>query len=711
MSLVPGLLVLASLASADAGAQAALPAEGDPATAAAPAALEAAAPAWPDAGAPDVVSAAAPAVDGGAAPWADVVSAATPAAGADGGSADDDRARGQTVITGTRTPSRREDAVVPTEVITRAQIESAGVRDLGQLLTQQPGVDVVYTFRGAGIRLQGLDPEYVLILVDGERVTGRVGTTIDLSRFSLRDVERIEIVKGPAAALYGADAIGGVVNLITRRVTRPWEASLRLQAGNSFKGGQNDEWDVRAHGGMKRGPFEVRAGGGYRGGRGYDLDPTDAATTGPGAWRYDGDLAVLFAPTPRFEAKGRVAYLRRDSEAVDVAPSGAVFDRRGRLEQLDASLGARARPTSSTDLSARVRFGFARDQLLQDQRGAVFLDTYSQNIDRLWEGELQLDQKLGQHLLTVGAAVLTEGLRSPRLTNLEAFRYRFSGFVQDAWDTVIPGTRTKLTVLPGFRVDYDSQFGGAPSPRLALKADPSPRVSLRAAWGMGFRPPSFQELYLLFENSAVGYLVQGNPDLEPEHSHGLNLSFDWKPPLEGWVVSLSAFRTWILDLIAVNTDQPVDPDNPALFGYANVARAYTQGVEASARIRISSGTYLDLGYMLLDARDELTGRYLEGRAAHRANASLSAKYRTLGLEGTVRATVTSPRPFYEDSDGDGVEDTVWSPVAADLDVQVGYRYRSLFTIFVGVTNLIGTGDARWVPRPPRQFYAGAQIQY
>ncbi|MBX7116846.1 MAG: TonB-dependent receptor plug domain-containing protein, partial [Myxococcaceae bacterium] len=102
----------------------------------------------------------------------------------------------QTVVTAARAERKLQDVVTPTEVINRAQIEAVGAQDLGELVAQHPGIEIVYTFRGAGIRLQGLDPEYVLILVDGERVNGRVGGTIDLSRFSLRDIERVEITKG-----------------------------------------------------------------------------------------------------------------------------------------------------------------------------------------------------------------------------------------------------------------------------------------------------------------------------------------------------------------------------------------------------------------------------------------------------------------------------------------------------------------------------------
>jgi outer membrane receptor for ferrienterochelin and colicins len=119
--------------------------------------------------------------------------------GTDGGVEEELERQRITVVTGSRTERRAADTIVPTEVITRQQIEQLGVRDLPQLLQQHPGVEMVYTNRGTGIRLQGLDPEYVLILVDGQRISGRSGSITDISRFSLREVERVEIVKGPGA--------------------------------------------------------------------------------------------------------------------------------------------------------------------------------------------------------------------------------------------------------------------------------------------------------------------------------------------------------------------------------------------------------------------------------------------------------------------------------------------------------------------------------
>lgn len=127
----------------------------------------------------------------------------------------------RTVVTASRSPERLEDSAVATEVITRSDILASGARDASELLAAHPGLQVVQTFAGATVQLQGLSPEYVLVLVDGERVAGRVAGSVDLSRLSTEDIEQVEVVKGPSSVLYGSDAVAGVVNLITRRARRP----------------------------------------------------------------------------------------------------------------------------------------------------------------------------------------------------------------------------------------------------------------------------------------------------------------------------------------------------------------------------------------------------------------------------------------------------------------------------------------------------------
>jgi outer membrane receptor for ferrienterochelin and colicins len=613
-----------------------------------------------------------------------------------------------TVVTGSRGERRAGDAVVPTEVITRQQIESLGVRDLPQLLQQHPGVEMVYTSRGTGLRLQGMDPEYVLILVDGQRVAGRSGSFTDISRFSLRDIERVEIIKGPAAALYGADAIGGVINLITRRPTKVFEGS----AGGMF--GTLLEADIRGYAGSKLGPFELRAGGGYRTRNPYDWDKSDPATSGAGLKRADGDLEVAYAPNEDLRVWARTQYIFTDLNGVDINTSGALFDHYQRTEAFDTWLGYRQRFNGVTTATLRGHFGLFKDQLLVDQRGSKALDEYSVNLTRFYEAVAQVEHRVDNHIISGGVEGYFERLNSTRIDPNIVQRGRVGIFLQDEW-VVTNGSGPKLTLSTGFRADVDTQFGWAPSPRIALKVDPIPELTLRASFGMGFRPPSFSELYLRFSNAGVGYIVQGNANLKAEKSISANISADWRLPLQGWVLSASAWHTGVTNLINVSASGMPNPDDPVLFGYENVADAYTQGGEISLRTRISRGTYLDVSYMGLDARDVTRNRPLEGRSNHLVNATLTAKYSPFGLELVVRGTYHSPRPYYLGAAagyanvlGLGPEQTVMAAGYFDLEAQLSYTWR-WFRVFVNGYNLLNSGDQNYNPRPPRGVIGGLQV--
>ncbi len=629
-----------------------------------------------------------------------------------------DRSR-LTVVTGTRTERRAADTVVPTEVITRAQIEQLGVRDLPQLLQQHPGVEMVYTNRGTGIRLQGLDPEYVLILVDGQRISGRSGSITDISRFSLREIERVEIVKGPAAALYGADAMGGVVNLITRKPQKKLEGSVRAMGGTFFLPPGTDaakglEADVRGYLGAKLGPFELRAGGGYRSRQPYDWIPSDPETSGAGLRRMDGDVEVAFVPDPTLRAWTRASYVFTDYNAVDINDSNAVFDRYQRTEQFDTWVGVRKAFTPNTSATLRGHFGLFRDQFLVDQRGSRALDEYSANLTRLWEAFGQVDHRIDRHTLTAGVEGFSELLDSSRINPPRVQRGRVGVFVQDEW---VLNTEKKFAVSPGFRADIDTQFGWAPSPRLAVKIDPLPQLTFRAAWGLGFRPPSFSELYLQFSNAGIGYLVKGNSKLQAERSGSINASIDYRLPWEGWVLSASAWHTSLTNLINITANGLPNPDDPVTFGYENVTDAYTQGVEVSARTRLSRGAYLDVSYMGLDARDVSRNRPLEGRSNHRVNATLTVKYRPLGLEFVTRGTYHSERPYYLGTGlgfanvlGLGEDRVIMAPGYFDLEAQLTYVFAPWGKVFVNGYNLLNSGDQDFNPRPPRGVIGGVQLE-
>lgn len=605
------------------------------------------------------------------------------------------------MVTGTRTERFAEDVVVPTEVITRRDIERSGAKDLAQLLQAHPGLDFEYgnqSFGGVGLRLQGMNPEQVMVLVDGQRITGRIRGLVDLSRIPVRSIARIEIIKGPGSALYGADAMGGVVNIITRSESRDLEAALMASYG------QRNDLDLRADAGAKKGAFTARAGLGRRSSDPYSLIGGSVATTGSGSASTDVSAGVTFVPSEQLSVRLDGSYLWRDLDGVDVLPTGATFDRRERTELFDITASGRGK-ISSASLSASARYSIFKDQLLQDQRGSSQDDSFTQSLERLWDFNAQVDHPLpGRHLVSVGFEEAIFAQRTPRQGADTRYRTRTGAFAQDEWRVFEDGS---LTLLPGLRLDVDSQFGTEPSPRVAARWAPLEGTGVRVAYGWGFRAPSFQELFLFFENPGVGYRVEGNVDLKPERSRGATVAVDHAFD-ENFSVSVSLFRNDLENLIEVVTIAQPSPDSPLVFGYRNIGRALTQGGEVSSRIKLWRGGWLDLGYALTDAQNVDARRRLEGRSLHRVTAQVSGRVRPIALDVSLRVAWNSERTFYPDGITHNV--TLQTEPFTVVDARVGRRFFPWGSAFVGVNNLLDAGDATYLPLPPRQLYGGVTVE-
>jgi outer membrane receptor for ferrienterochelin and colicins len=597
------------------------------------------------------------------------------------------------VVTGTRGERRRSESPVATEVIGVKEIEASGAQDLAQLLDQRAGLDVRPGLAGSTIRVQGLDPRYVLVMVDGQRVNGRIDGAVDLSRFSTHDIEQVEIVRGAGTSLYGADALGGVINIITRRPVSAQEASLTLV------GGELGSLDLRADAGARGARWDARLSG--RAGRldSFDLDPRDPATTGSaqGSWGLGGQARLEPASAWRLDLSAD--YFRRHTDGVDAQGTGAVFDRRNVTETL-ASTARLEREREGQRASGALTYRLFRDQFLYDQRGAGALDQAQETVDQTVQLQLQWGDSSGAHAWVAGLDALGERLQTPRLQGGRGQRGRAAVFVQDEW-----GFAPSASGLLGVRADVDSQFGPNLSPNLAARWAPSDGLALRVAVGRGFRAPSFQELYLLFENPSVNYLVQGQEGLSPERSWDVNASAQWDPS-ERVGLWVNGFYHWIDDLIAFQTLEAGELGGTTRYTYANLDHAQSRGVEASARVRPWRWGSAELSYTLTDARDA-DGRALEGRARHQVGLQLSQGYKPWGLLGTVQGLAFGERPFYSaDADGDAREEVTLAKPYASLDARLGWEANDFLEIFVGGDNLLDAGEAQRLPLRPRRLYLG-----
>jgi outer membrane receptor for ferrienterochelin and colicins len=600
------------------------------------------------------------------------------------------------VVTGSRTAQAISETVVVTDVVTREQIEQAGAEDASQILDSMTGVEIVRTFRGAGVRMQGLDSEYVLVLVDGQRMIGRRDGVLDLSRIPAENIERIEVVKGAASALYGSDAIAGVINIITREPTEPFSAQAHASYGsrNTIAGSANF--------GLKRERWSTGANLGWHSTDGYDWDPSDAQTDGSQIRQGSVDIGVDGKLTEAWRVSGDASYLQRDSRGVD-QNGPATFDRHNLTEEAGARLGTEHLLGSSARLKANLSGSLLRDQYLQDQQGSDALDSYEESTESLAQLDSQLDWVLGElQFLSVGVEGSSEQMDSPRLSR-PGERYRFAAFAQDEF-TLLP--KDQLAIVPSARVDMDSWFGVHPTPRLALRYDPIDTLALRLAAGQGFRAPVFKEMFIFFENPSAGYQVEGNPDLKPETSFNISGGLEYSP-VDAVGLRVDLFRNQLENMIAYGLLEDATAASAARWSYVNVAQAITQGVELAGSLNLGDQGRVDLGYTYTYTLDLDNDRPLEGRAPHRGTAAVSLAHPGWGLEGSARGSVVGTTHFYMDEDGDGVEDPIVADPYVTLDARLQQRIaRRRLALFVGVDNALNAGDALYIHLDPRMFYGG-----
>lgn len=609
--------------------------------------------------------------------------------------ADEKAAQFSTVVTASRTAQRLAEAAVPIEVVTRAEIERTGARDAAEVLALQPSVQIERTFAGAGAYVQGLEPQHVLILLDGQRLIGRVNGVVDLSRIPVERIEQIEIVRGASSVLYGSDALGGVINIVTRKASRRFEGDAALQYGGF------NALDLRSSLGtrLRWGSATVSAGWHRR--DPYRLDDRQLATSGNGIDEQQASGRLDARLGERWRLGGSVAYLRRRQEGIDTYDSGAVLDRKNLTETADASLSPEVR-LGPARMRLVAQYSFFRDQYLLDQRNGTQLDQYQETREHLARTDVQLDFSLPRgHALTAGGEFLYERLYTQRLSGGAGARVRGAVFAQDQWRL---SKELGLSLIPALRFDADSQFGSNLAPKLALRLAPIPALTVRVSYGSGFRAPSFKELLLLFENTGAGYGVQGNLALRPETSHSVNLGMELNPAV--WVtLSANAYHNDLTNLIQPILTQAGSTGGPQHFTYGNIAAAYTRGVELSLRLRLDSRASFEVGYTLTDSLERKEQRPLQGRARHRGNLALTLRSPGAGLELTTRVALVGPRPYYV-SDGGEQAETTEAPLYALCDARVGLNLLKQVQAFAGVQNLFDAGDARWLAIPPRAAFVG-----
>ena len=336
------------------------------------------------------------------------------------------------VVTGTRTEHASWDTAIPTDSIAIEDARKRGKQTLADVLAEQPGVEILPALRGSTIRLQGFDSKYVLILIDGQRVTGRVGETFDLESISVDQIERVEIIRGAASSLYGSDAIAGVVNVILRR-PRTNSQDLRFRAGTdsqksiggqvSFVGPHHDQNIVINA--SKVNPWHRSSGPASTFSGSQDTEIS---------WLHNWDV------TEGFSWKTRLDYQSINLDGTDVSAAGAVWDRANLTSRETVQVGPQLRFSNGSILKLDSQYQNYDDIYKTELRVRKAVNTKEVTREQLQEHTLTYQHELGeQHYVTWGLTAINEYLKSDRLKTDHVQRSRNSIFVQDTGYSTQPG--------------------------------------------------------------------------------------------------------------------------------------------------------------------------------------------------------------------------------------------------------------------------------
>ena len=587
------------------------------------------------------------------------------------------------VITGTLTPHTEKDSPVEIERITGKMIEQSGATNIRQVLQDVPAIEFRRTAGGfQTFQIQGLNANHTLFLVNGQELIGSIeGATFTRDLLTSPEIESIEIVKGGAAVQYGSDAIGGVINIRTRKATQTSGALIMGQYGrfNTVTTFAAPEFRVGKFGGY----FAA----GVSGSDGFDLKNQDARTDGDPQFSTktaSGHLDYAISNNSKLTLYSHFTSDLRRSKANATGAIPSIREIKGLNERTQTVLKWDWSPDASSSFSL-----WAHHQVFQSNSQTTRLDNnnltaLTRFTQELWEPQFQYSRQLSQqHLLTLGGEHDIRRARSQTIQGSATELTESAGWVQDEI-AVLPW----LDVLLGGRDTTNNEFGGFFSPQTTLLVKPGDFRG-RFTYTRGFRTPDLREAGSSFiEAGGVG--VVGNPNLEPEKSHSFTANAEYY--FERAKLGASLFRHDVNNLIqfvggSCSTAEAAALSLPSssCFKSSNVAKSRSQGFELEAGVKQLDWLYAATGYMNLDAPDQNTNAFLFTRSPHALKGRIVVQH--AGWDFTTRIRYSSSFGFSDLNSNGVVDPNEKAPGNVQVDMRLSRMLKNGLEIYVGAENI------------------------
>lgn len=588
----------------------------------------------------------------------------------------------EVVVTGTRTEKTLKTVPVITQTISARKMLDLGIHNVTEALQEVvPGFSISRLGTKTSVTMQGMDAKYVLFLIDGERIAGEVNGDIDYSMLNLEQVERIEVIKGASSSLYGSNAIGGVINIITKKINRPFEGRFfsKYARNNELNTGSSVAWKKKLVGG--------RTGFNYNRTDGYDLTPET-----PHDWTQNPYRSLSFSqrfeftPGNSLTLSPYVNYYRFERKNVSVRPAHDLY------QQYNIGLKGKYYLNNNNLEFSLYRDRYNTFNVLELLNNELEKEAYDIIHHARVQGSFKISEK---HSFITGVEYSSETLYS----------VRNQGGVKDEGEAVVYAQDDlqigeKWNIVAGIRGSHHSSYGLHAAPKVSAMFRHK-SLNLRASAGTGFRSPSLKELYMYFDHFGEWYVI-GNANLKPESSVYVTASVEYTKPWNN--SSLTVYRNVLSDMI---TDRWLPDSAQPTRQYQNIASAQVSGLDLLTKQKLSPNLWISVGYSYVFSHDNMSGDQLYGTTRHSGNASADYHYRKKNYSLIAQLHCRfSGEKFYE-RNTEGLEND--KPYAnLKITITQGYKWIKVTT---GVDNLLNTvlPDNLNFISPGRSFFMGLNI--
>jgi outer membrane cobalamin receptor len=550
-------------------------------------------------------------------------------------------------VTATKTNHSLGDVPVAAEVITKQEIQDKGIKETKDIFDSFGGITVSKTSGSwgnkANISIQGMDPKHTLILVNGQRYVGGHGA-VDLASIPVEIIEKVEVVKGPSSALYGSDAIGGVINIITKT---PFQRKPEINLNATFGSEKLRLYEAGAS--YHKEKFGASLTFSRRETDGVNVDTDQIRET-----NLAGDLSYKISPQLSFNINPRYEYS-------DLTKQERIQKRFSLNSDFEWKI------TQGTEVKLRSSYFDYQNYTL---------DKSSDWDDKIYEVDLFMNTLIwGKHLLTVGYQLQYETI-DDNGKEYEANQTHNSIYCQDE------ATFGSVDLVLGARVDIHKLWGTEFNPKISTQLRLNKNFKLKASVGRAFRGPQLVKLYGAWNMGP--YLVQPNPDLKPETSIGVQGGFEWKV-FQNININGYYFYNDIKELIAYKYDRGT---RPWILTWENVDKAMTSGIELHLKAAILPNLTTSACATFIHTEDKITHEKLLNRPSYKGYLGVNYLIPGADLNFNATAYFTGKR----DIEVDSVRQSLAPYTTMDIALSKGLGFARVFLRVVNLFNMEEVAD-------------------